>query len=517
MEPFSINFWELELGVSQITLILIDIIVVMGVVVFQILSFNKTKKNIKLLARFFPNISNLQIFQSSITKEILSSRKEMQLFLQNPPARYTVMVDNRDDEDLDTQEQVEYSDVDLIKINRGDNLLFKEVIDETNAYLCKNVGTSADFSSLKDICERKIESLEAQISSTINVPLYLGLVGTFIGIITGISGIALNVDELFSSSNISSLSTLLVGVVIAMIASTTGLGLMIYNSAVNYKKALIECDSNRNDYYDFLRREMMPILSNSMASSLNSLKNVLGNFIGKFGHNLDVYANSTELLNDNIEKQHLLLMEINKMNQTEVAAEIAQTFSTLKDASDSLNIFKIYQDNLNNTANKLDNSIGKIDNIIKSFDDFAKALKVVVENQNVGKELQTQFQAAIEHHFPTGSDAREIWREQFDILIKDASIVSTELNNQLHASTSYIKSFVQNYQADFDSFSQIKDVLKSLVEYTNVQANCYKDLKQEIQNLRQEQIKTQSNNTKLNVDLLTAVREMISVVKTLKN
>ena len=59
----------------------------------------------------------------------------------------------------------------------------------------------------------------------------------------------------------------------------------------------------------------MPTLSNSMASSLNSLKGVLGEFIGKFGHNLDAYANSAELLNDNIEKQHLLLVEINNMKQ----------------------------------------------------------------------------------------------------------------------------------------------------------------------------------------------------------
>ena len=521
MNIFLISIMGLKLGISQVSLILVDIIIVIGVICLQYHSFNKTRKNIKLLSKFFPNISNLEIFKSSITREILSSKKELEKFLKDLPKRTTSQnsisntIQDVDDEYI--EKQTEEFDIDLIKIKRGSNALFEEIVDETNAYLCKNVGTSADFSLLNDICERKIESLEAQISSSINVPLYLGLIGTFIGIITGVGGIAFNVEELFSSSNMSSLSALLVGVVIAMIASALGLGFMIYNSAINYKNALDECDKNRNDYYDFLRRELMPVLSNSMASSLNSLKSVLGNFIGKFGHNLDAYANSAELLNDNIEKQHLLLLEINKMNQTKVAAEIAQTFSTLKEASDSLNVFRSYQDNLNDTVNKIDVSIGKIDNIVKSFDDFAQALKIVVENQRTAKDLQTQFQAAIEHHFPIGSDARDMWRKQFDELTSDAASVSTELNNQLKASTDYIRNFADNNKESFTSLSQLKDVLNSLVEYTEVQANCYRDLKKEIEELKKAQIETRSNSNKLNADLLTAVREMISAIKTMRN
>ena len=142
------------------------------------------------------------------------------------------------------------------------------------------------------------------------------------------------------SGNMAPLRNLLIGVVIAMVASFVGLALMIYNSSINYKKAIGDCEKNKNAYYDFLRRELMPTLSNSMASSLNSLKGVLGEFIGKFGHNLDAYANSAELLNDNIEKQHLLLVEINRMKQKEMATEIAEAFGSLRDSADSLGVFR---------------------------------------------------------------------------------------------------------------------------------------------------------------------------------
>jgi hypothetical protein len=53
------------------------------------------------------------------------------------------------------------------------------------------------------------------IANTVNVPLYLGLAGTFIGIITGLVGIAFNVDTLFTGGETAPLRNLLVGVVIA--------------------------------------------------------------------------------------------------------------------------------------------------------------------------------------------------------------------------------------------------------------------------------------------------------------
>ena len=491
------------------------VITVVIVLFLQFSSFNKTRKKIKSLETFFPYHESLTTVESSIAENILDSSTELHKFITNPPTR---RIHDPEAEDDDEEEYTnDYRDITLIKVKTKTNESFRKVVYDTNAYLCKNVGTSADFSILQDICEREIEALEAQISNSINVPLYLGLAGTFIGIITGLGGIAFNVKALFDASNMDPLSSLLYGIIIAMVASLIGLILMVLNSAFNYKKAVSECDKNKNAYYDFLRRELMPTLSSSMAASLNALKNVLGEFIGKFGHNLDAYADSAELLNENIEKQHLLLVEINKMNQKDMAVQIAETFKSLKDSADSLGIFRTYQEILNDTIAKMDGAVLRIDSIINSFNSFGNALQIVVKNQSVASDLQSQFRTAIEKHFPTGSDTREMYRKQFDELTTDAKTVSTELNNQLKASTEYIRNFVNENKAAFDSIGQINTLLSKLVEYSNVQASCYKDLKTEIAGLKQEQIKSQQNATALNKDLLTAVREMVSAVKTLKN
>lgn len=513
-----------NMGLWDVSLIIIAAIIVAIVLVLQYRFYKGTKEKIDELACFFPDESNFTIKESSITMDILSSKAKMEVFLKNPPSKHVEVVKEWKEEEEDNDETMfspkvaEYIDVNLISAKNIESVSFEEVVNETNAYLCKNVGSSADFILIQDICERKIESLESQISNSLNVPLYLGLAGTFVGIIIGLVGIATNVNSLFGqAANLSSLTTLLAGVVIAMFASLFGLGLMVRNSAVNYKQALVNCNRHKNGYYDFIRRELMPVLSNSMASSLNSLKSVLGEFIGKFGHNLTAYANSAELLNDNIEKQHLLLVEINKMNQTQVAAEIAKTFATLKDASDSLNVFKSYQQSLNETVKEVNSAVKRIDDIVDTFDDFSKSLKLVVENQGAAADLQKQFSAAIETHFPTGSEAREMWRKQFDELTTDASSVSEELNRQLKASTEYIRSFTDNNKEAFSSIANFKEVLETLVKYSDVQASCYKDLKVEINELKKSQLSVQSNSSKLNADLLTAVREMISAIKTIKN
>jgi len=526
-EQTATSIW----GGMDIALIIVAAIIVLIVLYFQIISFNETRKKIQELISFFPNINSISIFKSSIKKSDIESTQALQKFIESPRKRVEaieMLEDESEDEedkfeDDDASFEVqrdEYTDVDILKAQSGSEP-FKEVISETNSYLCKNVGTSADFAILEDICNSKIDAIETEIQNSLNVPLYLGLGGTFIGIIVGLAGIVFNLDTLFGAGSAaaatSPLRNLLLGVVIAMIASFDGLGLMTWNSAVEYKKALRICDRSKISYFDFLRRELMPSLSNSMASSLNSLKSVLGEFVGKFGRNLTAYNNSAELLNDNIEKQHLLLVEINKMNQTQMATTIAETFDRLNRSSEAFSVFHKYQEDLNGTVQQVESALTRIDEIIASFDNFSKSLSIVVENQGSAAELQAQFQAAIEKHFPIGSDAREVWRKEFDELTMDAKTVTDELNNQLKASTEYIHLFTENNKDSFTALGNLSDVLDSLVKYANVQATCYKDLKEEIQAMKEHQSKTQDEQSKLNADLLTAFREMISAIKTMKN
>lgn len=487
-------------------ILILAIVFVVLIVIGQLIAFLNTRKEIQDLDNFFPDIKNVSLKESTINKSDLSDRDKLKGIAENPPVKKDII--NMTDDDMD---------VSLISAVNGSNA-FKQVIIETNEYLCKNAGTSADLGVLQDICEKKLDVKENAARSTLNLPLFLGLGGTFIGIIIGIIGFAIDLNSLFGTSNNSdSLQFLLYGIGCAMVASFIGLGFTIWNTAISFKKATSSLDIKKGEYFDFLRRELMPTLSNSMTSSLNSLKGVLGHFVDKFGRNLDAYADSAELLNDNLEKQHLVLTQIQDLGVTRMANRVASAFVQLNEAAEALNTFHQYQQSLNSTIQQVNNGVGQIETLIKKFDNFINALNSVANSQITTMALQQQFKEAIEQHFPTGSDGREIWRKEFDHLLEDAQKVSGQLNSQLAQNTGYVQQFVNDNNKFFTSFDEMQSILVSLVEYAKVQGECYRDLKDEILSLRKDTKDSQKETAELHRSMIEAVKAMTKAVKDLKD
>lgn len=521
-------------------ILIIAIVAVIGIVWLQFKCFNSTKKGIEELKTFFPPIDKVALKECTTNKDAISDRFTLRQVAQNPPSK-------KDEVDM-TDDDVNVS----LITTAGGSKAFKEVVFETNEYLCKNVGTSADLGVLQDICDKKLEVKENAVKSTLNLPLFVGLGGTFIGIIIGVIGFAFDLNSLFDSTSSSSeieqtvnapvgndnvpainmvesqqnestsdetnsLQFLLYGIGCAMAASLCGLVLMVINTAINYRKATADLDTKRNEYFDFLRRELMPTLANSMSSSLNSLKSVLGHFVDKFGKNLDAYADSAELLNENLEKQHLVLTQIQDMGMTRMANRVASAFVQLNEAADALNTFHQYQQDLNTTIHQVQGGVAQIDTLIAKFDNFISTLSSVANAQGTAITLQQQFKEAIEQHFPTGADGREMWRKEFDNLLADAQNVSQQLNTQLSQNTSYVQQFVTDNSKFFTSFDEIRSVLSALVEYSRTQSECYRDLKDEILSLRKDTKDSQRETAELHKSLLEAVKAMTKAVKDLKD
>lgn len=487
--------------------LIVALVVVAIVIILQITSFVKTRHKIGELKNLFEHVEDLFLKETSLTPSVLRSKSSLQKFLANIPNRHVKTEDGEDD-------KIDSTDLSLLALSGGKHAdgRFGVIVNRTNEYLCKNTGTSADLGILEDICDNQKNALEDEIHNSLNVPLYLGLAGTFIGIITGLWGI--DFKQIFGAGGeLTGLQHLLYGVVVAMSASFLGLGFTVFNSAVTYKDAVSKSNEGKEEYMDFLRRELMPLLSNSMASSLNSLRGVLGHFVDKFGRNLDAYADSAELLNDNLEKQHLVLQEINKLSLTRTANKIAETFLQLKDSSDSLAVFQTYQQQLNSTIVNVSGMVNQIQTLLSKFDEFTAGLSVLVSNQNKTTELQREFQEAITTHFPTGSEARDAWRKEFDMFISEGKQVSESLSTQLTASTEHIQNFVNNNKEFFDTFENMKAVLAEMVQYTQVQADCYKDLKGEILNLRKDYKDAQQESIELHKATLKAVDAMTKAIK----
>ena len=161
------------------------VLVIIAIIFAQIYIYRNTKKKIATYKSIFPNsTSSYSIVEKEIQTESCSDDDDVYV------------------EDIDT------ISVSQLNINT-DNETLKEIRDALNMYLQKNRGAASDFYLMKDVVERYCDAEEEEINIQQPIPLYLGLMGTMVGIIVGIGFIAVS-GGLSSESlmdNITSLMT----------------------------------------------------------------------------------------------------------------------------------------------------------------------------------------------------------------------------------------------------------------------------------------------------------------------
>jgi hypothetical protein len=212
---------------------------------------------------------------------------------------------------------------------------------DTNAYLLKNKGT-ADFDILQSIAERRANALDAEVQGNTSAPLYIGLMGTFLGAILGLAGLLAGSGK-FDEAGIQGF---LRGVTVAMIGSLCGLGLTLWGNAL-YKNAHRQAEQRRNDYYTFLQVELLPILHSDMAGSLGSLKAVLDAFNQEFLSKIYEFGPIVRALNENISTQKDFLEQLQKVGYTQMADASIRVFDKVAQSAHHFENFLAYQQELN--------------------------------------------------------------------------------------------------------------------------------------------------------------------------
>jgi len=476
------------------------ILLIVFLILLQLYVFIVVWKKITRFKFFFPkSFKEVTISKFLIPKAVLNDPQSFNNYIENLSAINKVDIAD------ETLEQVEL--LVLPGETKKDHKDFNEVIKSTNAYLSKNKGASADFNILQDICERHLQKVDNEIGNLINVPLYIGLAGTFVGIIIGLLGIDFSATTEGTTTTISSesISHLLNGVTFAMVASLVGLIFSVVNSALGYKPAVFQNDTDKNHYYDFIQRELLPYLNEGVAGTLGSFRDVLNQFIKKFGDNMDDYKESGQLLNDNLQKQQFVLEEINKLSITRTATKIAEVFAGLKKSSEHLEKFQIYQESLNEQVEKTTKVTSDISTVIGQFKDFNFNLKAITNGSLATLELQKQFKDSLEKHFPTIEDHREIWRRQIDELNLDIKDVYQQLSGYFKTSTEEIQTFIGANNNFFSGIEEIQKAINLFVLNSSLQKEEFTIIKDEMINLRNDFKESQKQSIDTNKALIDAL------------
>lgn len=294
-------------------------------------------------------------------------------------------------EDEDGEEMM-YDDVPVINTSSTFDS-FEEIKTSLNKYLEKNKGATADFSLLKDIVERNISKDENAIALLIPVPLYLGLMGTLVGIIIGLWSIPSVSSEEFLQGN--GIDILISGVKIAMIASLAGLVFTTYNNAIKFRAGKVELEERKNDFYTYLQSELMPVLSEGVSANLQNLFQNLASFNTNFSENVDKLNGMMNKNYESLMAQSKVLDALHDLDLNQLAKVNVTIMKELRESVDSFQQFNSYLSNVNSfVANS-----AQLNHQINSLLERTGEVSSIAQHINSSLERGEDLQKFLKSHF----------------------------------------------------------------------------------------------------------------------
>ena len=200
-----------------------------------------------------------------------------------------------------------------IELGKRYSTTFKEILTSSNAYLRKNPATP-DIELMQDIASSKDQSTERAIESNISLPLYLGLLCTFTGVIVGL------IDIWQEDISNEAIRSFIGGVLIGMLGSAVGLGLTVRSNFI-FKDAKKKRDRGQFDYFAFLRTHLIST-GDGPQGDLPLSSEIFREDLASFHENFASYQHHT---NESLKETLRLFGELKEVFQGIRSLEIGMT------------------------------------------------------------------------------------------------------------------------------------------------------------------------------------------------
>ncbi|TVT40289.1 hypothetical protein FNT36_12460 [Hymenobacter setariae] len=337
---------------------ILEVVLILGLIAWQVFVFLANRRLIARVQAMYPEVAQLGV----------------QAVDANAELRYT-----------DSYVPQEY---DALTVSRS-SPEFAQILTDTNDYLRANKGAAADFNTLRDISEREASLLDQEIEAQISTPLYLGLLGTFLGAILGLIALVNPFGDETSAAggasfNNSDVTHFLGGILIAMSGSFIGLLLTLGGNQL-LKSARAQRDRYKNGYYNFLQKALLPRLNSDMQASMSNLKSVLDTFNQDFFSKIqaDFFSKIAEFtplisrITENISIQKNFLEKLQQIGYTELANATIKVFDRVDESAASFEKFLGYQQSLNVAVSKGADTAQTITSLLDRLSSLESALKQV--------------------------------------------------------------------------------------------------------------------------------------------
>jgi archaellum component FlaC len=487
----------------------IEILLVCLIVSIQLWVFIRTLIQIKVFRKIIPKVTSLKISKVLVPvvdlerlspKDILaklpqynnidinfSGESETEVNFENHSN--SLFIDNSEAQTINADK----IEVNIVQCDSKKNHVLDNILFSVNNYLIRNRGASSDFNLIKDIVERNTNAVEEDINISIGIPLYLGLMGTMLGIVIGLFnmpdlgvGTDSKANDLLLNDGIG---LLIGGVKIAMIASFSGLLFTIFNSGWAFKGARILVESRKNDFYTFIQIELLPIINQGLASTLESLQRNLMKFNGEFTSNLSQLSGIFESNSKTIKGQKELLDAIDK---TKVAEMTKYNVKVLQQLDISVGQFEKFNHSfvdLNNFVENTHNLVSKSNEFLSRTDNLqviaAKIESKLDESQQLIDFLSKHFHQLESHKkFITDSVAEvgygisDTFKELKDHIENSSKAIKDFTVEELDA----LKTALSESKTNLSNLEHLTTITKDILLFKNGSASQLEKLNSEIEN-----------------------------------
>ena len=388
-----------------------EILLVIGIISVQVYLFYTTYKQIISFRNIIPGLDALKVSKILLPVYDLENLTPKQILdkvdsYKNAQSKLNSTLQLSEDDELITVEKsdtnIDLTEVTIIEksnvLYTTDNPVLDKILFSINNYLLRNRGAASDFNLIKDIIQRNTDAVEEDINLSIGIPLYLGLMGTMVGIVIGLFNMP-DLAAVFDTKEKDILlnegiGLLIGGVKIAMIASFIGLLLTIINTGWFYKGARSYCESKKNDLYTFIQIELLPVINQGLASTFESLQRNLIKFNSEFSTNLKGLKGIFDSSRNAIKEQKELLDAINNAKVSDITN---YNIAVLKQLDVSVGHFEKFNSNLFNVNLFVENSnhlISKSNELLERTNNF----KNIAENiENKLDQSQTLMEFLTSH------------------------------------------------------------------------------------------------------------------------
>jgi hypothetical protein len=478
---------------------IIEFLLVSAIVVLQTSLAIRTRGQIKHLARIIPALKffklkkyniPLEDLQTFEPKEILQNLSAYEKQTKVPPepiySENDELISDHFNE-VETDEYESQNKVSLINPNEKVNLIFDGILLAINVYLLRNKGAATDFNLLKDVVERNLDMEEEDISYTVTVPLYLGLMGTMIGIVFGLINLFLVSD----TNEDFDIKAFLGGVSIAMFASFWGLFCTVANSSFILKNARRSLEKAKNVLYTFLQTELLPVLNQNVSSSIYTLNTNLVKFNENFKINLNKLSGMLNKNHDALIAQERILQALESIDITEFAKANVNILKELKTSVQQLDKFNQYLNNLNHLVNGTTRLTSSFEDLLtrsNNFQGLADRLDSRVEESN----KLIQF---LNDHYKQLEERGELIRNSVvkveDVMIKSLKQLEEHTQTKIDAIKQITikeedlmtKAFVEN-RSHISKLSLLEDLKKSIEEFKRNSTENIGGIREEVESLK---------------------------------